>query len=297
MLKPLTIDDKPVFDSYACQADTKLSNYAFASNWIWQDLFDFQWTVINDQFCLFARQIDSFFMPIMPMGRQLNQNTIRYVWDFMISNSRNDQIVRIEAVPEEKLPLFHLLGFQPFLKETEYLYDRNQLTYLRGNSYKSKRSSINSLIRSEQDLRIDTYQPAMFDQCLELYHRWQLERQTKYDETIYQAMLADSLIAHKSSLIHFEQLELVGLLGYINGELKAYTCGYQLNPQIFCILFEVVDLEVKGLPQFIFREFCRSRTECQLSTMGDSNLENLRKVKLSYRPIQTIPVYNVRYEE
>ena len=110
-------------------------------------------------------------------------------------------------------------------------------------------------------------------------------------------MLADSLIAHKSSLIHFEQLELVGLLGYINGELKAYTCGYQLNPQIFCILFEVVDLEVKGLPQFIFREFCRSRTECQLSTMGDSNLENLRKVKLSYRPIQTIPVYNVRYEE
>ena len=297
MLRPLTIDDKPIFDSYACQVDTKLSSYAFVSNWIWQDLFDFKWTVINDQFCLFVRQIDSFFMPIMPMGRRFNQNTIRYAWDLMIANSQNDQIVRIETVPDEKLPLFHLLGFQPFLRETEYLYSTNQLTHLHGNCYKSKRSSINSLIRSGQNLRIDAYRPAMRDQCLELYHRWQLERQTKYDNAVYHAMLADSLVAYKSSLIHFKQLGLVGLLGYVNGELRAYTCGYQLNHQVFCILFEVVDLSVKGFPQFIFREFCRGRSERWLNTMGDSNLDNLRKVKLSYRPSQTIPVYNVRYEK
>ena len=68
------------------------------------------------------------------MGNQLNQNTIQYVWDFMIANSQNEQIVRIEAVPNNKLPLFHLLGFKPFLKETEYLYDRNQLTNLHGTS-------------------------------------------------------------------------------------------------------------------------------------------------------------------
>ena len=296
MLKPLTIDDKHVFDSYACQVDTRLSSYAFVSNWIWQDLFDFQWTVVNDQFCLFARQVDSFFMPIMPMGRQLCQNTIQYVWDFMIANSQNDQIVRIEAVPAEKLPLFHLLGFRPFLKETEYLYNRGQLTYLRGNCYKSKRYSINSLIQNEQDLRIDPYRPAMFDQCLGLHHRWQLERQTKYDDATYQAMLVDSSVAYKSSLTYFKQLGLVGLLGHINGELRAYTCGYRLNPHVFCILFEIVDLAVKGLPQFIFREFCRSRAERWLNTMGDSNLDNLRKVKLSYRPIQTVPIYNVRYE-
>jgi len=235
-------------------------------------------------------------MPIMPMGNQLNQNTIQYVWDFMIANSRNDQIVRIEAVPNNKLPLFHLLGFKPFLKETEYLYDRNQLTNLHGTSYKSKRSSINNLIRSKPDLRIDTYQPVMLDQCLELYHQWQLGRQAKYNDAIYQAMLVDSLIAYKSSLNYFEQLELVGSLIYINGELKAYTCGYQLNHEIFCILFEVVDLAVKGLSQFTFREFCRSRTERQLNAMGDSNLDNLKKVKMSYRPIQTLPVYSIRYE-
>ena len=57
----------------------------------------------------------------------------------------------------------------------------------------------------------------MFDQCLGLHHRWQLERQTKYDDATYQAMLVDSSVAYKSSLTYFKQLGLVGLLGHING--------------------------------------------------------------------------------
>ena len=109
-------------------------------------------------------------------------------------------------------------------------------------------------------------------------------------------MLVDSLVAYKSSLNYFEQLKLVGSLIYINEELKAYTCGYQLSHEIFCILFEVVDLTIKGLSQFTFREFCRSRAERQLNAMGDSNLDNLKKVKMSYRPIQTLPVYSIRHE-
>ena len=70
--------------------------------------------------------------------------------------------------------------------------------------------------------------------------------------------------------------------------------GYPLHKGMFCILFEICDLRLKGLAQFIFREFCR-RVDgyTYINSMGISDLDNLKKVKLSYRPLQEVKSYSI----
>jgi hypothetical protein len=59
-------------------------------------------------------------------------------------------------------------------------------------------------------------------------------------------------------------------------------------------MYEIADSSVKGLAQFIFREFCSGLKDyTYINIMDDSGLENIQKTKLSYRPVKIIPAYIV----
>ena len=296
LLKPLELTDKPLFDQYACRTPTKLSSYAFAPLYVWRDFFRFYWTIIDDRFCVFAKQGDDYFMPIMPMGGPPREKAIREAYAFMLEESRAKQIVRIENVPASLLPIFRAMGFDATLKETEYLYEANALVQLKGNPYKSKRAAYNAFIRSYPSAEIRPYQPTYLADCLSLYESWQQTRRAKYDDYIYQAMLDDSRSAHRTGLMNHEGLGLVGRAVFIDGKLKGYTFGYPLNSEVCCVLFEVTDLRMRGLAQFLFREFCREQSANRfIHAMGDSGLAIIKQVKLSYRPCERIPSYNIFY--
>ncbi len=272
----------------------ELSRYAFAPHYIWRNFFDFYWTIIDDQLCLFVNQDGDYFMPILPMGRSLNQRVIHRAYGFTLEANRAKQIARIENVPANLIPSLQEMGFHAVQKETEYLYQTDALIQLKGDRYKSKRAAYNALIRNYPDAQLQPYQPAHLADCLALYESWQQERDAQSNDEIYRAMLEDSWHSHRTGLMNHEKLGLVGRVVFIDGLLKGYTFGYPLNSEIFCILFEVTDLRIKGLAQFLFREFCREQTTYQwINTMDDSGLDNLKRVKLSYRPAKQLASYNL----
>ena len=272
----------------------ELSRYAFAPHYIWRDFFDFYWTIIDDQFCLFANQDGDYFIPMLPMGATLNQNVIQQAYGFTLEANRAKQIARIENVPEGLIPFFRGMGFRAVRKETEYLYETDALIQLKGDRYKSKRAAYNALICNHPTAQLQPYQPTHLEDCLTLYDSWQQERGSRIHDDIYQAMLEDSWHSHRVGLVRHEQLGLVGRVVVIDGILRGYTFGYPLNSEIFCVLFEVTDLGIKGLAQFLFREFCREQAAYRwINTMDDSGLENLKRVKLSYRPAKQLASYNL----
>jgi uncharacterized protein len=66
----------------------------------------------------------------------------------------------------------------------------------------------------------------------------------------------------------------------------------------FCILYEITDLGIKGLAQFIFRRFSQELKGYKyINIMDDSGLENLRKTKLAYKPTRLIPAYIVSRDD
>ena len=272
----------------------ELSRYAFAPHYIWQNFFDFYWTIIDGQFCLFANQDGDYFMPIPPLGASLNEKVIRQAYAFTLEINRAKQIARIENVPADLVPFFRQMDFHAVQKETEYLYETDALVQLRGNRYKSKRAGYNSLFRNYPSARLHPYEPAYLGDCLALYDSWQQERAAQSQDDVYQAMLEDSRHSHRTGLMNCEELGLIGRVVFIDSVLKGYTFGYSLNSEIFCVLFEVTDLGIKGLAQFLFRAFCREQAAYRwINTMDDSGLENLKRVKLSYRPAKQLASYNL----
>ncbi|MEK6567138.1 MAG: phosphatidylglycerol lysyltransferase domain-containing protein, partial [Candidatus Omnitrophota bacterium] len=146
------------------------------------------------------------------------------------------------------------------------------------------------------------YKDSYYSDCLKLYQSWSRKRKEGHGDIIYQQMLDDSFLSFQTALRYYKKL---GLRGYvvrlrspqaakINGKIKACTFGYSLNKETFCVLFEICDLNFKGIAQYVFREFCKKLSGYKyINIMGASDLENLKTVKLSYHPKKEIGVYNI----
>lgn len=117
----------------------------------------------------------------------------------------------------------------------------------------------------------------------------------KEDESGYARHMAiDAASVHRFVLHHAADLGLMGRVVEGGGQVSAYTFGYPLTSSTFCILLEIADRTVKGLPQYIFREFCRELSSYRfINAMDDSGLAGLRYAKELYRPVRLIESYIV----
>lgn len=293
MLQPLTLRDKALFDCYARKTSSELSTYALAPIYVWRELFQFYWTIIDNQLCVFACQNGDYFMPIMPLGKSPSRKAICESYLFMLETNRAKSIARVENVPKTSLPFFQDLGFRVFVKGTEYLYSTDLLVQLKGTRYKSKRGAYNAFIQIQPEVTLAPYRLEDYSDCLELFELWRHERRKTSHDPLYQDMLEDSEYAHREGLLNAVELGLEGIVVRIEGKLKGYSFGYPLNNRVYCIIFEITDTRLKGIAQFLFREFCRRKAVYPLiNTMDDSDLENLKRVKLSYHPTEQIRSYN-----
>lgn len=294
-LHPLTLGDKTVFDSFASKIHTNLASYAFAPLYVWGHHFEYYWSLLEDHFCVLAKYGDDYFLPILPIGKPFSFEVAKTAFHYCFDTNKNPQIARIENVPESLLSEFEDNGYRFAQKETEYIYRTEELVNLSGDRYKSKRNAYNVFVTCNPSAKLTPYCNEDLEQCLALYESWQQSRSKLNDDEIYRAMLADSADAHRIGITHAQELGLIGRVVRIQGEIRAYTFGFPLNSDVFCVLFEISDLNIHGLAQFIYREFCREITLNYkwINAMDDSGLANLKRVKLSYHPRALIPSYTV----
>ncbi len=299
-LNSLKIKDKLIIDSILNSKETMLSAYAFASHYVWRDIFHFYWSIIDDCLCIFSRCNDYLYMPVPPVQRHSSfpasrsaeafHKTITTVFSIMDRINKNKAVSRIENISECERESYITLGYDVRAGESEYVYLRENLVNLKGNPYKSKRAMCNYFARHYK-YSYESFQPTFVFDCIRLYDNWQKERGKKIDDPIYHALLEDSSFAHKQALRHYKALQLTGRIIRINERVEGYIFGFN-RKDTFYVLLEVANPDNKGLAQIIFREFCREMNDyTYINTLGDSGLENLRRVKLSYRPLKTIPSY------
>lgn len=290
-LNDLSLRDKEVFSQYLSLASHELSVYAFTNIYIWKSLFEINWTIIKDSLCIFFQDKAGAFLYLAPLAKILKPGVIEEVFKILDKVNANKEISRIENIEEKDLGFYRALGFRCRQKSSDYLCSRRDLAQLKGNKFKSKRASSNYFVKNYNF----SYLPFVSldkDSCLKLYKSWTEERRQNNQDAVYGGMLEDSLTAIKILLDNYENLQCIGRVVKVDKKIKAFTFGFKLNTQTFCILYEITDLSVKGLAQFIFREFCRELEVYKyINIMDDSGLENLKKVKLSYHPVKLIPAY------
>jgi len=186
-------------------------------------------------------------------------------------------------------------------KLTDYVYRTEDLINLRGNSYHTKRTEINKFKKSYPDHRIEMLDPEKHSEhIVMLFSKWVSDRirympkeeADRFLEGIYHEQLAV-----KRLLKFYNELDVIGIVIYIDDELKGFTVGERINANTASILIEKTDFEILGCAQFIFREFSKvlsERYNTEWINVGDDmGFENLKKVKMSYRPERLIPKYTI----
>jgi len=292
-LNKLTLKDHKLFNKYLALAPHELAAFSFANIYIWRCLYDIGWVVIEDSLCVFFRDKIGCFMYLGPLAREKRPQVIKESFAIMDSINKNKDICRIENIEQEDLEYYRALGYLCHEKYPDYLCLKRDLAQLRGNKFKSQRASYNFFIK-HYNFDWAKLKLADKDGCLSLFNSWAASRKTQSSDDLYCGMLEDNRRVIKEAVANYKPLGLEGIVVRIDKKIKAFSFGYGLNNNTFCVLYEITDLAIKGLAQFIFRQFCQELKDYKyINIMDDSGLENLRKVKLSYKPLRLIPAYIV----
>jgi len=291
-LKKFTLKEKSLFEDHLFRCPHRLSAYSFIYVYIWKSFFKFQYCVIKNCFCLFAKDKYGMFLYIEPLGK-INKQTIDLCFQIMDSHNRNKKFSRIENVENTNLSIYKDFGYRAFLKSIDYIYDRASLASLKGDYLKHKRSNVNYFLKNSS-FNIVNYKNSFFRDCTQLYKDWAYRRSLKHTDTIYKDMLKQSYTAFKIALKDSRKLDLVVKLVLIDSQVRGCTIGFPLNRQTFCVVFEITDLAIKGLAQFLFKSFAQGASQFKyINAMDDSGLKNIKAVKLSYKPIELLESFNV----
>lgn len=290
-LKTLQIKDKPVFDKFFRSREHLLSVYAFQNLYIWTRLFDISWAIIDSSLCIFFRDSLGCFLYLPPQGASPSPKAVNAAFEIMDKYNKQRAASRIENIDEKEVEFYKNLGFECREKFPEYLCQRKDLVELEGARFKSKRATLN-YFQKHYDFEYIDFTLRHGDECLGLYDHWSEKRREKYNDPVYQGMLADSRRCLEVLLDNFAKLDFTGRIVKIESRIRAFTLGFPLSRNTFCILYEISDLTIKGLSQYIFRRFCAEQKNYRyINIMDDSGLGNLKEVKLSYRPYRLVPSF------
>jgi len=290
-LNKLSIKDKDLFNKFLGLGRHELSAYAFENIYIWKTLFDIYWAVIDDSLCVFFKDKTSCFMYLPPLREKVRAGAIEKSFAVMNGLNKNKEISRIEKIGREDVSFYQDLGYKCKEKGCEYLCRRADLAELKGDKFKSKRADVNYFIKHYK-FEYLPFSAKDSKECLKLYDEWAKNRRAKHADYIYRGMLDDNYLCLKTLLDDHSGLDFKGRIVRVDGALKGFTLGFKLNKETFCVLYEITDLDTKGISQFIFQKFCEESAGYKyINIMDDSGLENLKKVKLSYHPAKLIPSY------
>lgn len=308
------LNAKPVMESYLHLLNIDTSDYTFAANYLWLSKGSGFYAIIEDTFCFFLLVNSELSMLLPPIGKLENiLRAIEQCFLIMEENNQYPAYTKIEYVDEQILSAFVdnvekeadiFDEFQDYVIErsfSDYIYNCDDLIELSGNSYKHKRNEINKFIRIHPNYLIERLNTSVHgEKIMSLLDQWIAERM-KYlpgdQSDAFIDGIYDERFAVKRMLRDYEKLNLVGLVIFIDGVLAGFTAGEKISDTTASVIVEKTDFNIMGCAQFIFREFAIYLSKeygiTYINVGDDMGFENLRKVKMSYRPVKMLPKYTV----
>jgi uncharacterized protein len=292
-LYPFTIDTKPLFDKYLTRTGITLSDYSFANNIIWLSQKSGFYQIVDDCFCLFSLNGHCLSMLLPPLGRPEDQrHALATCFAIMDGYNGNPYYSLVEFVYRDftDSATAEDTGAHWLIERAlpDYIYRTEDLIELRGNAYKTKRNEVNQFRRAYPNHHLEPLGPQHRPGIRQLLDRW-LRNRMQYlsGEAIadFFYTVEQERQAIDRAFEYYDRLGLMGLALIIDDQLAGFTFGEQLTADVANVLVEKTDFAIPGSAQYLFREFAKVFAHCTFINVGDDlGLENLRRVKMSYRP-------------
>ena len=181
----------------------------------------------------------------------------------------------------------------------EYIYDINDLADLKGRRFHGKKNHVNKFRKDHPDYRVEPVTRENVDVCKAMDLAWHAENTDNEGEE----SLPFEDLALKCCFDHYDDLDMLGLILYVDDQPVAFTMGSFLPVgDEVDVQFEKAFKSVDGAYSVINMEFANyvraTHPEIKyLNREEDMGLEGLRHAKESYHPVMMVEKYIARIRE
>ncbi|MCI1824139.1 MAG: phosphatidylglycerol lysyltransferase domain-containing protein [Megasphaera sp.] len=296
--RKLQLFDKEWIDTLLKAEDSLSSVGCFGTLYLWGNFYGLEIAKMGSR--LISRYTSEKEITFgYPMGSGNLQGAILAMWQ---SAKRTGISFVMRGVTEQQVEQLKQIFPDRFsISETrdtaDYIYEAQALAQLAGNKLHGKRNHCNQFMKRYPDWRFEILTADHVQDCLSLLEQWETTRQTV--TTSEQTAEPEAI---KKSFAAYDELHLDGGILFVGNQPVAFTMGEKVGRQGFDVRFEKAETVYDGSYTMINREFVRFLLEkykdlVYINREEDLGLENLRKAKLSYKPILLLKKYDVYWKE
>ncbi|MBN1798115.1 MAG: DUF2156 domain-containing protein [Spirochaetales bacterium] len=272
----ITLPMRPVLQPVLKQHNEGISEFTFNGIYLFRKRHNYEISQLDKDTIIITGQDkgNPFFMlpALIPRKAQLDELFSAYK--------------ELKAVSETKATylLEHGYTIREDRDNFDYLYLRTDLAKLPGKKYHKKRNHVKAFINSYSYEGVP-FLPEYKEAALAILDGW---RATQDHDGDYASA--------REALELYEELDLCGVLYFVEGTPAAYILGEELvKSKSYVIHFEKALTTYRGIYQFVNKSFSSLLPDKYkyINREQDLGNEGLRQAKMSYRPCGFVKKYRV----
>lgn len=299
----ITIEDRSLLEEYLNGYDYKTSGLSFSSLYMWRNINGFSWHMAGDYMLLSGIShlemedgtIEPFlFPPLTRTGAYDAEGLRQAIYEAKRIFEENGYKMTIRLLPDHMIDIISQAcpGEFKFVEDRpnyDYVYRRQDLAELKGRDYHSKKNHLNYFHKNYQ-FEYVRMTSAMADDAMRFIEEFNARKEIPEFEMQLLKMEEEAMADV------FRNLEKVGYLAgaiMIDNKIEALSVGGNLNKNTVTVHVEKANINFRGLYQAINNEFCKNVPSHikYINREEDMGIPNLRKAKLSYKPVKLIEKY------
>lgn len=287
--KPLSIDDKALFEKYTRPYKFFTCDFSFIDLYMWRSLFDVRYCIYDDALIIRKKELDGSYYFLQPIGYTMDN--LEKILNELKKYKTGEHLIKYAESSFIK-DLTTLFPDKYIIKEDrdnfDYIYDTKKLISLSGNSLSKKRNNYNHFIKNNI-YKVKLYDKSLIRDCIYIEENW-------YKKCPELSFLSHEIEAVYDILLNFSIFNFQCMVIYVYNEPCAFSIGEILNKNMALIHIEKADRSIRGLYNFINKCFAENfyKDIPYINREEDLGIENLKKAKLSYNPIFLEPKYLIK---
>lgn len=298
----ITLGNRPILDEYMNSYEYKTSGLSFSSMYMWRNINLFQWDIIGDYMCVTGLShleledgisLPFLFPPLTRTGAYEKESLRETIYRCKEIFEKKGYPFSMRLVPIHMLDIIKEacpeMEFEDDRPNYDYIYLTEDLKNLKGRAYHGKKNHLN-YFKKNFEYEYVPMTSDMADDAMKFIAEFNARKE---------------IPAHEMELLKMEEramddvfrnLETAGYRAgaiLIDGKIEALAVGGKLGKETITEHVEKANINYRGLYPAINNEFClHIASEARyLNREEDMGIENLRKAKLSYKPVQILEKY------